>query len=496
MQFQWSGTIAGMRNRRHTRFFAGFALTVMVCSQPSTPPKIEPTLLIEDFRIARAALEEGHSGIYRYTPKPVLDRAFDDAAKLLDHSMTAFEFYRVLAPAVTNIKCGHTSVVPPQDIQQAMNSTIPLFPFEVEVLDGKVYVYREYEPGDPRFAGLEIRRINGAPIDSILRTIIAATPGDGDSRTVRPWRIGHGREFPRQLYALLGIESPFDIEFRDPTNGKTTNVKLAGVTTPDRRAMADSRYPQDKRPDSTGDVKFLEDGKLAVLTIRSFGGGPAGPDKKPLGQYLDDAFREIHSRGSQALIIDVRDNGGGADELGKKVLSFLLDKPFQYYDDLVINKREFDFFRYAANARPIPAESVEKRADGKYHNITHPNSGVQPPVQPHFAGRVVAIMNGGSFSTTCEFLSNLHYRKRATFVGEEAAGGYYGNTSGRGALVTLPNTKVRVSIPLQTYYLAVKDAPRPNGSIPPDIEVKPTIRDLLSGNDTAMAKAIAELRKE
>jgi C-terminal processing protease CtpA/Prc len=485
-----------MKNRLKALCFAGLALAVMVCSQPAASPQVEPRLLLEDFRIARAALEEGHSGIYRYTPKPALDRAFDEAAKLLDHAMSPLEFYRVLAPAVANIKCGHTSVVPPQDAQQAMNNTIPLFPFEVEVLDGKVYVYREYQPGDLRFAGLEIRRINDAPIDGILRTMLAATPGDGDSHTVRPWRIGHGREFPRLLHALLGIESPFDIEFRDPANGKTTNAKVAGVTTPDRRAMADSRYPQDKRPDSTGDVKFLEDGKTAVLTIRSFGGGPAGADKKPLGQYLDDAFREIHSRGSQALIIDVRGNGGGADELGKKVLSFLLDKPFQYYDDLIINKREFDFFRYAANARPIPAESVEKRADGKYHNITHPNSGIQQPLPPHFAGRVVAIMNGGSFSTTCEFLSNLHYRKRATFVGEEAAGGYYGNTSGYGAQVTLPNTKVRVSIPLQTYYLAVKNAPHPHGSIPPDVEVKPTIRDLLSGNDTAMAKAIAEARKE
>jgi hypothetical protein len=180
----------------------------------------------------------------------------------------------------------------------------------------------------------------------------------------------------------------------------------------------------------------------------------------------------------------------GADELGKKLLSYLLDKPFQYYDDLVINKREFDLFRYAANARPIPAESVEKRADGKYHNVSHPNWGIQQPLQPHFGGRVLAIMNGGSFSTTCEFLSNLHYRKRATFLGEEAAGGYYGNTSGRSALVTLPNTNVRVVIPLETYYLAVKGAPNPSRSILPDVEVKPAIQDLLSGNDRAMAKAI------
>ena len=99
------------------------------------------------------------------------------------------------------------------------------------------------------------------------------------------------------------------------------------------------------------------------------------------------------------------------------------------------------------------------------------------------------LMNGGSFSTTCEFLSNLRDKKRGIFVGEEAGGGFYGNTSGPSVLITLPNTKVRVRIPLRTYYLAVKDG-QPNRSILPDYEVKPTISDLLSRNDPVMQQAI------
>lgn len=150
---------------------------------------------------------------------------------------------------------------------------------------------------------------------------------------------------------------------------------------------------------------------------------------------MHDDKRESKNAGSEtesaSLIIGVRNNGGGRDFLGKKLLSFLLDKPFYYYDDLIYNGREFDFFRYADGAKPIPADMVEKRVDGKYHDIKHPNLGLQQPSQPHFAGKVIALMNGGSFSTTCEFLSNLHYNKRATFVGEEAGGGYYGNTSVR-----------------------------------------------------------------
>jgi C-terminal processing protease CtpA/Prc len=220
-----------------------------------------------------------------------------------------------------------------------------------------------------------------------------------------------------------------------------------------------------------------------VLTIRQFGGNAGG-------RFFDDAFDQIRRQGSGSLIIDVRDNSGGADELGKKLLSFLVDQPFEYYDDLVLNAREFSFSRYVeGGGGVIPESMLERRADGKFHNIQHPNLGLQQPSQPYFAGQVLALMNGGSFSTTCEFLSHLHSRKRAVFIGEEAAGGYYGNTSGRMPTVILPNSKVAVRVPLQTYYLAVQGGD-PRRSILPDVEVKPKIQDLLDGDDPITAKAL------
>jgi len=451
--------------------------------------KIAPKLLLEDFRIARNSLEEGHSGIYRYTSKAELDREFDAAAGRIDHPMTALEFYRLLATVAARIKCGHTVVNPPRDLQPEMNQSVPLFPLQLAVLGGKVFVFREYSAEEHGLEGQEIRRINGVPIETILSAMLAATPGDGDSRTVRPWRVGHGGAFPRLLYSLVGIESPFHVEFRDPANGKSKELTLAGIIGPDRQKMAASRYPRDKRPDASANLKFLEEGKIAVLTIYGFGDFPGPAGTKPLNQFLHDAFEEMHTRNSRSLILDVRNNGGGEDALGKQLLSFLLDQPFQYYDDLIFNAREFSFFRYADGAKPVPENEVGKRADGKYHYIAHSNWGIQKPAQPHFAGQVLVLMNGGSFSTTCEFLSNLHYRKRATFVGEEAAGGYYGNTSGDVVAVILPNSKVVVRVPLMTYYLAVKGA-EPNRSILPDYEVKPGIGDLLFGRDVVMVKAV------
>jgi len=90
------------------------SLAAISDGQTPTLPKIEPKLLRDDFQIARPSLEEGHSGIYRYTPKSELDRAFDSTAAKLDHPMNALEFLRILAPVVADIKCGHTSAWPPK----------------------------------------------------------------------------------------------------------------------------------------------------------------------------------------------------------------------------------------------------------------------------------------------------------------------------------------------------------------------------------------------
>jgi hypothetical protein len=470
-------------------FAAAFVLAAIARAQAPALPKIEPKLLQADLQIARMALEEGHSGIYRYTPKPELDRAFDDANKKLTQPMDALQFLRILAPVVAQIKCGHTSVRPPQKIAETLNQTVPLFPLDVALIDGKVYVIRDNQPNDQKIAGLQIREINGVPIDRILSTMLAAMPGDADSRTVRPVRVAYAFEW--NLYYLLELEAPFRVQFRDNKTGKDSTLDLPGVTYPDRKKIFEARYPQDAEPKDKASLKFMDEDKIAVLTIHAFYGTAEGKD---LTDYFDDAFRRIRERNSSSLIIDLRDCGVGRDFLGKKLLSFLLDQPFYYYDDLIYNALEFDFFRYAEGEKPLPADMAEKRADGKFHDVKHPNLGLQQPLQPHFAGKVVVLMNGGSFSTTCEFLSNLHDRNKATFVGEEAGGGYFGNTSGPTILVTLPNTQVRVIIPLRTYYLAVKNG-IPNRSILPDYQVTQSIGDILSAKDTIMSRALELARK-
>jgi hypothetical protein len=446
-----------------------------------------PEKLREDFQILRRALEEGHSGVYRYTPKADLDRQFDQAEKALDRPMNVYEFYRVVAPAVAAVKCGHTGVrVPPPISQQK-----PRLPLSVRVLDGKVYVLRDLS-GKGNLAGREIRSVNGVPAARIVKTMLAATPGDGDVQTSRLYRMG-GLNFAANLVDLLGLESPYTVTLWDAKAGRETKVQIEGQPESKLREAARTQFPQDQPPKESAQLTFLDDGKVAMLKVIRFGGRADAAGKKDLRAYFPEAFTEIDKRKAGVLILDLRDNGGGNDDLGKLLLSFLIDEPFKYYDDLVINALSFGFQKYTNFPKGFPAglaEQVERQPNGKYRMVKHPNWGRQQPSKPRFAGPVYILINGGSFSTTSEFLSHAHARKRATFIGAESGGGYYGNTSGPGVVLTLPNTGLQAYVPLMTYYMAVPAGKAANHGVAPDYPVTYTIDELLAGKDKELALAL------
>jgi hypothetical protein len=180
--------------------------------------------------------------------------------------------------------------------------------------------------------------------------------------------------------------------------------------------------------------------------------------------------------------------------LGKLLLSYLLDKPFKYYDELVVNAREFTFAKYGKLPK-VPADAVELRPDGKFRVVNHPNLGIQQSSKPTFTGKVIILINGDCFSTTAEFLSQAHYHRRATFIGEESGGGYFGNTSGPVPALTLPNTKLIVYVPLVTYSMAVSGYKAAARGVLPDHPVLYTIEELLAGEDKELALALKLARK-
>jgi uncharacterized protein (TIGR03435 family) len=455
--------------------------------EPTEPVKAAPDSAVtftvvqlrKDLRILREALEEGHPGIYRFTPKAEMDRAFDRASAQLTRPMTALEFYRLAAPLVALLKCGHTALRPSGAIEQRVVAE-PLLPIEAAVLGGRVYVARDFS-ANGTLAGAQILSINGVAVEQILARMLAVVHGDGDSATAGPYRLSHSRGFARNLYLIAGLQSPFRLRY--VAGGKTLEAEVNGVPL---AAMAGNEV-------AVGNATWRVpgDGSAGVLKIKSFGGNAEGG--APMALFMQNVFTEIGAKGIQRLILDLRDNGGGEDELGRKLFAYFASAPFRYYRDLIVNKLSFRFFQYVPERDSLPAtvnDLVKPAADGKLHVVGHPNWGTQQPAVPHFGGKLVVLMNGGSFSTTCEFLATLHNRGGATFIGQETAGGYYGNTSGASATLRLPASKMNLPVQLVGYYMAIEGAGQGSHGIRPDHTVEYSIGDILAGHDLEMEMAL------
>ena len=462
-----------------------------VRAQPAM--RFDVSQLREDFRICRQSLEEGHSGLYRCTKKAELDSIFDQAEKSLNHPMDFYEFYRVMAPTVAAIKCGHTGVGIPREIQVETERLLWL-PFDVKVLEANAYIFRDYAR-DGALAGKQIQSINGVTAARIISTMLAASMKDGEVQTTRQRDISGGFGF--NLITLLGLRAPYQVELAGAGSNQTQKVEVAGLKPEDLRNLSKKMFPQDHPGEGFGDLKFLDDDQIAQLTCREFG------VDVPAGQaFLKAAFESIHAKGSKSLILDLRGNPGGEGELGGLLLSYLLQTPFKYYDDLLINKdcgMSFSFSKYTDDKRPltVPAGLAETRTDGKVHQIVDSLLGLQQPSQPTFAGPVYILIDGGCLSTTSEFLTEVDVRHRARFIGEESAGCYYGNNSGTVIRITLPNTHLGVFIPLMSCYMWVGGHHEHNAArgVIPEFPVKHTIADLEAGVDRGFELALAQARK-
>jgi hypothetical protein len=472
--------------------FASFFFLSWASIAGATDEAIATSQLQEDFCIMRSALEQAHGAIYRYTPKIELDRRFDDVFRRIDRPMTALEFWQLVAPVVAEIKCGHTSVWWPKETQTQLLTGTPLIPLNVRAINNRLYVRRDYSNPEHDLEGAEIISINNVSGKVILKKMMQVLTGDGNSKTAKPYRLGHYGNFNVLLFAALKIESPFRITYRKHGVARRT-IEIPGILVSEMGKAAASRDPE---PNNNAEMKMLDDGKIAVLTIRAWYRYVDTQTKITFAEFLQKSFEQMYAKGTQSLILDVRDNAGGIDELGKELFSYLSDKPFEYYADLVINAREFDFFKHAPGAKPVPADLVELRSDGKFHFVKHPNWGIQQPQAPFFPGKIFVLMNGGSFSTTCEFLSVLHFHKRAVFIGEETAGNYYQNTSGMfNADLVLPNSKLQMTVPLSTYYAAVAGYRHKDRGILPDYPVTYAASEVITRTDKEMSLALHLARK-
>jgi len=454
---------------------------------------LAPVQTQADFDLMRRALEEAHSGLYRYSSKAEMDRGFDAERSKLSRPLAKAEFMAVLAETLARIRCGHTGLTPDEDTQKEM-AAARMFPLRINV-EGRRLMVQYNDSLDDRTLrpGMEIIEINGRRPADILTRILPGLAADGDIETGKKARLQ--RSFGQNYWLFVEKAEEFTIRARDAA-GTTVTSKLLGVTDADRRKNeSDNSLNAELRASIARlewskenlAMRFLKEPDIAEIHIGGFGGGS-------YPQWMEDSFRTLREKGTKALIIDLRGNGGGSDMYGAMLVSYLTDKPFRYFDRIEVKSINPSFKEFSdwtgKEDRLREGMTVNPAGGFLVTSKLHPGVAEQPPGKYPFMGKVFVLIDGGTFSTAADFCAVTHHLKRATFIGEETGGGYYGNNSGMQTILTLPNSKMRIRLPMYEYWNAVPGYDGTRRGTRPDHVVETRVVNLLRGADEQLDLAV------
>ena len=433
--------------------------------------------LSEDLDYLKKTLEEVHPGLNWYTEKTNLTRELDLVRSRLNKKNSEAEFFRLLSPWIAQIHCGHTELYPSLVTTEYYALRNELFPLDLWIGNDSAIVVKGYETISK---GSKVESINGHLITAVTRRLTSAVPSDGHNTTYTKFRIR--TEFPTLYQRFFGAADTFSIKLAD-SGRQTKDIMISG------------KVSMHEIPPDTATYQSYDSLNAMMLKIPSFSTDQNFP------AFLNQTFKKIENKRVKHLIIDLRNNSGGRDEYGALLYSYLTDKPFAYYRRITVASADTSFLSRLSfgdipfnKAQPDYLSHLQKR-DSLYSFKDHPNLNTQTPKQNAYMERVYILMNGGTFSSAAEFAAIAYTNNRAIFIGEEAGGGYYGNCSLGTPMLTLPNSRLRIAIPLAKYELAVSgNVPEGHGVIPKHKTVYYS-KDILSNTDKDLELCLKLIRE-
>lgn len=445
----------------------------------------------EDLELAIAAVEASIPDIYWHQSPQAWAAAKDDARAKIGRVVDSEALWRILRPLLGQIGEGHLGVRLSDAMSQRYRDA-PRFPLDLLWTEQGAFVLAGYGPAADVTKGARLVSIDGTSEEDLLREMVAVTPHDGVIRTASMRDIS-GRGFATMWYRLRGAQSVFHVVLDVP----------AGRIERDLMAVPRlARPPEGEDPPPLPTLEWLDD-QTAYLNLPTFSNARLRAVGATFPEAINQVFKELARRGTQDLILDLRQNGGGSEPNESIVFSYLVDKPLRKYAAVEARARhiavtslsgkrfETDVFDSDDKDQQRPIHG------GRWTRRNTPPHGIMSrwtSFSPVFKGRLVVLVGGSTFSGGAELASMLRHTDRAVFVGEEVGGADEGNTSGYRWDLELPNSKMKVAIPLLQFRMAWIDRVHGRGVLP-DCPAPPDVMQADEQRDHAWRLARALLRQ-
>lgn len=467
---------------------------LLMAGRPAGPGPEEvsvyPEKAREDLLLLRQMLEEAHPALHRFATPALMDSLFDQISDSLVRPVTVGRFRQILLPLFHAIGDANCHTLDPEPEADAL-----LLPVRVKLLDGVPVVVDEPKGFRSIPRGSRLLAINGRSMDSILTMLRPQVVTDGANMVLRDALLGE--RFSTLYHRHVERSQTYRMRFVAP-GGQEEERIVPGLT----RAGAQLDLRPAGLPVAPWSSIRHDAEDLLWLRLGTFDGASlSAADVKPQ-QYLKTLRKELHRMNARTLVIDVRNAGGNDLALVGEVFALMAEGPFRVLQGMKVASVDPPRAYELAEPSPqhyamVPASFVPDGAGAYMLNSQDELLRSMDPVTKAFSGRVYVVCDGLTRDAAAAFVMLAKRSGRARIVGEEIAANGYAFTGGEELLVTLPNSGVRLRIPLVLHIPAgTPTGPRDRGE-QPHHTVIPRAQVMARGGDTVkevLLQLVREMR--
>ena len=358
---------------------------------------------------------------------------------------TTAAYYDVLRTMVAHLQDGHTAVLPPMEEWQKLARPA----FTTALIENRVLVIKllnhdlSQEGITP---GLEITAVNGEDVHAYA------------NRAIRPYVFSSTEQ-----NRLVQI---YDYQFLTFRRGETVELTFRDAKGRTFSRKVPLTQPLSMMPHNSHTFEYcMLPGNIAYLALNYF-------DHESIAAKFDSIYPQLKT--AKALILDVRQNGGGNSQYGWDIVSKLTNKDFP------MGQWQTRSYRPAFRAW---GNKQEWFTDKNIYSITRKDT------TDYYHGPVAVLTSGKTNSAAEDFLSAFRQAKRGILVGEPSSG-----STGQPLFVQLPGGGL---LAVCSKRDALYDGTEWVGKgFEPDVPVHPTVAAFRQGKDVVLEKAVDVLTQQ
>ena len=463
----------------------------------STLDKIDVKGLEKDFELIKTMVLNVHPGTFRYNSKKEILGALDELKEQFSSPITHQEAYLAISKLTAQLKCDHTRAGfnnQGKVINSIIHHQADKIPFTFRWIKDEMVILQNASKNEILKRGTKVLSINQVPVVDIRDNIIQYIGADGATDKNRLYKTQvNGYDFRYNAFDIFyPLLYPLDskkitLKIQLPNQEAIETVQVSTMTREDRfNALKESYENYPKSRDDMWSFKIQSD-SIAVLTLNSFGLKGWKAMTIDYKAFLADAFAKMDKYGIPHLIIDIRENTGGNDEMAIELFEYLAPYNFNFEregrtryltfpESLKPHIRTWGDKPWYYNLNP----KNKKPTNGYY--IFEDNFSQKRKKSPKkiFKGKSYLLTSAANTSLAFYTAYRFKYQNIGTVVGAETGGNLNDINGGQILFLTLPNSGIEIDFPVMGGFTTKT---QPNTGVIPHIETEYSIQDVIENKD-------------